>query len=179
MRIASLRYAAVTLVAVTALACADSQNSVAPALAPLRALGGRDSAVFVLARSDNQTSAPIMTFGFECPSTPFKHTLSDTITIWSDGRARTASVFTRTRDGLLLDASHLSASGTWTRNTMPNVYYFSAAASIVLDLQFTTMSGQIWLRSEGDSAFTRLHPVEGSCNGVRTAREAIFTYARR
>ena len=63
MRIASLRCAAVSVVALTSLACADSQATVAPEATPLLALAGRDSAVFVLARSDNQTSEPIMTFG--------------------------------------------------------------------------------------------------------------------
>jgi hypothetical protein len=75
--------------------------------------------------------------------------------------------------------THIETSGTWTRNTMTNVYYFSAAPSIVVNLQSKVLAGQLWLRSSGDSAFTRLYPVEGSCNGVRTAREAIFTYTRR
>ena len=183
MRFASLRCTPVLAVAaLTTLACTGTQETVAPETAPLPAFNGRDSATFVLARSDDGSSEPVVVYDINCPGAArMQMTTRDTITIWTDGRARSASVITMLRDGVSTNESHIIAAGNWARNTMPNVYYFSAAPSIVLNLEFATASGQIWLRSEGNAAFTRLSPTtHGNCQpGARTAREAIFTYTRR
>lgn len=179
MRFAFSRFAAVAIVALTTVACTDTQRSVAPEAAPLLALTGRDSATFVLTRVENQTAEPIVTVDLTCAGVRYQHTLRDTITVWTDGRARVATALTDLHDGVAANSSYLVATGQWVRNTRTDAYYYSAAPSLVLTVQYPRLTAEIWLRQAWDAAVTRLAPMGGSCGTGSNAREAEFTYIRR
>jgi hypothetical protein len=182
MRIASvLHVAAVSMFALGALGCADSGGSVAPDdAAPFRALAGRESATFVLARAEAQTAEPIVTVDLTCAGVRYQHTVRDTITLWSDGRARVATAIAMLRNDTTTTSWHAVATGRWVRNTRSDVYYYSDAPSLVLTLQYPGQSAaESWLREAGDAAVTRLAAMGGSCGTGSNGREAVWTYTRR
>ena len=182
MRIASLRHVpAAGMLVLGALGCADTPESTAPDVtAPIRALAGRDSATFVLARAEDQTTEPIVTVDVTCAGVRIQHTVRDTITLWSDGRARVATATAMLRNGTTTSSWIVAATGRWVRNTRSDVSYYSDASSVVLTVQYSAQStGELWLRDAGIAAVTRLGQMGGSCGGGSTAREAEWTYTRR
>ena len=182
MRIASaLHVPAVGMLALVGLGCADTLQSVAPdAAAPLRALAGRESATFVLARAEAQTAEPIVTVDLTCAGVRIQHTVRDTITLWSDGRARVATAIAMLRNDTTTTSWHGVATGRWVRNTRSDVYYYSGAPSVVMTLQYPGQAtAESWLREAGDGAVTRLAPMGGSCGTGSNGREAEWTYTLR
>ena len=173
--------AAVSLLALGALGCADSPGSTAPdATAPIRALAGRESATFVLARAEDQTTEPIVTVDLTCAGVRIQNTVRDTITLWSDGRARVATAIAMLRNGTTATAGLLVATGQWVRNARSDVRYYSDAPSVVLTVQYSAQStAELWLRDAGIAAVTRLAAMGGSCGTGSNGREAEWTYTRR